>query len=152
MEWTYKNQPVTEPPDGALGFIYVITHIPSGKRYLGRKQFWMSKTKIVKGKKKRIKVESDWRDYYSSSPDLLVMVEQQGKHNFEREIIMMVNSKSELVYAEEYCLYVTDAMLSDEWLNGNIRTKIMKSWFTKNRLDFKQRIDEANLFLIKSNS
>ena len=145
MSWYYNSQPLIEIPEKAFGFIYVITYMTTGQKYLGRKQFWSTKTKTIKGKKKRLKVESDWREYYSSSPDLKKLIEEVGRDKFRRDIIMMVESKSELLYAEEYFLYQTHAMLSDQWLNANIRTKILKSWFTKNRDSFLSRILFSNL-------
>jgi hypothetical protein len=39
MNWLHNGKEVTEEmvPDGAVGFIYMITHIPSGKYYIVKK-------------------------------------------------------------------------------------------------------------------
>jgi hypothetical protein len=39
MNWLHNGKEVTEEmvPDGAVGFIYMITHTPSGKYYIGKK-------------------------------------------------------------------------------------------------------------------
>ena len=40
INWTYINEEVTEIddfPDQTYGFVYVITHLPTGKKYIGKK-------------------------------------------------------------------------------------------------------------------
>jgi len=44
--------------------------------------------------------ESDWRNYWSSSNDLVNDVEKLGKENFKREIIDFVKSQWMLKYKE----------------------------------------------------
>jgi len=62
--WYYRNE-VFDPSDGQLdpkkdiGFVYLITNLVSGRMYVGKKLFFSSKSKQVKGKKKKLKVESD---------------------------------------------------------------------------------------------
>ena len=58
MTWYFHNtsQEVSEADiSNYFGFVYIITHIPTGKKYIGKKFFTKSKTKQVKGKKKKIK-------------------------------------------------------------------------------------------------
>ncbi len=55
--WIYNNKPLEEIPEKAYGYVYLITNNQTGKKYIGKKLFWFSKTKQVKGKKKRTKVE-----------------------------------------------------------------------------------------------
>ena len=53
--WYFHNTPqefTPEDAEGYFGFVYLITHTPSGRRYVGKKFFTKSKTKQVKGKKK----------------------------------------------------------------------------------------------------
>ena len=68
--------------------------------YIGLKQTQFSKTKQVKGKKKRVKVESDWRDYWSSSEELKKDVLALGEDIFTREIIYWCKLKSHANYLE----------------------------------------------------
>ena len=68
--------------------------------YIGLKQTTFAKTKQVKGKKKKIRVESDWRDYWSSSEELKKDVEQLGQENFTREIMYWCKMKSHANYLE----------------------------------------------------
>ena len=46
MTWYYKDVEVTELPDDTVGFVYIITCIPTGRRYVGKKLGKFTKTKI----------------------------------------------------------------------------------------------------------
>lgn len=144
--WKYKNVEVadTSIPTNAVGFIYMITQVSTNKKYIGKKLLTKAATKQVKGVKKKIRKESDWKTYYSSSPTLLKMIEEFGVSDFNREILCFCNNKSELLYAEEYFLYMSHSMLSVNWINENIRSKVMKKWFSKNAEAFKKTITEIS--------
>ena len=43
-----------------FGFVYLITNIQNGRKYIGRKYFWSFRT--PKGKKRKVKQESDWKN------------------------------------------------------------------------------------------
>ena len=64
MTWIYESTPFNEIPKDVIGFVYLIVNKSNGLRYIGKKNCYFSKTKQVKGKKKKIKVESDWKTYY----------------------------------------------------------------------------------------
>ena len=139
--WTYLGQEILSeediPVDKAIGFIYIITQKSTGNRYLGRKLLTKASSKQVKGVKKKTRKASDWLTYWSSSPKIKEWIKEAGgTDDFTREIILFVTSKSELLYAEECLLYQCNAMLSDSWINDNIRSRIMKKWFIKNRNKF----------------
>ncbi len=96
MTWHYNNQSVETLPDDCIGFVYQITNNLSGRKYIGKKLAKFSKTtyKIVKQKngtkkrkKIRSKIDSDWREYYGSSPELTADVINLGTENFTREIL-----------------------------------------------------------------
>ncbi len=131
--WLFNKKEIQdeEIPSNAIGFLYKITHISSNKFYYGRKLLTKVKTRSSKGKKIREKVESDWKDYYSSSPELTQFVEQEGKDKFKREILMFVTTKACLVLGEEYILHVTGALFDPMCFNSNIRAKIYRKWFNK---------------------
>ena len=62
INWLYNNNDFTEEQIGDnYGFVYLITNLKTGKKYIGKKFFYSSKTKVVKGKKKKHKVSSDWQ-------------------------------------------------------------------------------------------
>ena len=99
--WLYKNEPVKDDIiQEGQGFVYQITNIISGRKYIGKKNFWASKTTIKKGKKKRSKVESDWKNYYGSSNELLEDIKTLGSDKFKREILEICPSKGVLGYLE----------------------------------------------------
>ena len=149
MTWLYNGTELTDDmiPTKAVGFIYLMTQKSTGMKYLGRKMLTQAKTKTVKGKRKKIRSVSDLKDYWSSSKDVKDIIEQNGKEDFTREILQFISSKAEMIYAEEYCLYITNALLSDGFLNGNIRAKVMRSWFCKNKTDFIQTIEQLKIKL-----
>jgi hypothetical protein len=68
LNWQYDGKDFTEDLIGDnYGFVYQITNLTNGKKYIGKKLFYSAKTKQVKGKKKRYKASSDWQTYYGSS-------------------------------------------------------------------------------------
>lgn len=132
MTWIYKGKPIESiediPDPKAIGFIYIIRQLSTGKKYIGRKLLTKSSRKTVKGKTKKSRTESDWKDYWSSSPELKQLIKDVGEQDFTREILVFVSSRGMLAYAEELSLYMVGALESDEWFNNNIRAKIYRSW------------------------
>ena len=101
MTWFYKGEPISEIDIVEYkAFVYIITNLTDNRFYIGYKQTTFAKTKQVKGKKKRHQVESDWRDYWSSSEELKADVEKHGVDNFRREILYFCKSKSMASYLE----------------------------------------------------
>lgn len=146
--WLYNGQELADSdiPEKSVGFIYLITQISTGRKYIGRKLLTMSGGKKKVGNKiRKTRKESDWRNYWSSSPQIKQWIEDSGTDDFTREILVFVSSKAELMYCEEYCLYVTNALLKDDWLNGNIRSKIMRKWFLKNQKPFLTQLEKLIL-------
>jgi hypothetical protein len=124
--WMYQGKPFLEIPEKAFSFVYILRHEASGKAYIGKKLFWFSKTKQVKGKKKRVKAESDWREYFSSSEEIQKMV-AEGEH-FSREILHICESKGVANYLE--AREQMDARVleyPDKWFNGIINCRVAKS-------------------------
>ena len=53
INWIYNNEEVTQIddfPDNTYGFVYVITHLPTGKKYIGKKILYFTR-KVKLGKK-----------------------------------------------------------------------------------------------------
>jgi hypothetical protein len=128
--WEYKKKEITDEdiPKKSIGFIYLITQISTDKKYIGKKLLTAAATKTVKGVKKKYRKESDWKDYWSSSPTIKALIEDTGKDDFKREILCFVSKKGNLLYAEELALYMVGALESDKWLNENIRSKVYRNW------------------------
>jgi hypothetical protein len=110
MTWLYKNTPISELPEDCVGFVYQITNTATGRMYIGKKLAKFSKTtyktvKLKNGNKKRkkikSKIDSDWQQYYGSSPNLTEDINKIGTDNFKREILYYCKSKSECSYIED---------------------------------------------------
>jgi hypothetical protein len=98
--WLYNNTELEVIPEDAYGFVYLITNTATGRKYIGKKLFWFRKTKVIKGKKKRLKVESDWREYWSSSEEVRADVQAHGEDKFIREILHICPNKGLCNYLE----------------------------------------------------
>ena len=128
MSWTYEGQPFTSDMIGDnVGFVYQITNLDNGKKYIGKKWFWSTrKLPPLKGKtrKRTVKKESDWQKYYGSSDEVKMLVEQHGEDNFEREILRLCKTKGECTYYEAKLQFDFDVLLRDDYYNEFIGCKI----------------------------
>jgi len=133
MTWLYLDQPVETLPQDCVGFVYIITNLINNRKYIGKKLAKFSKTtqqtvKLKNGNKKkrkiRSKVDSDWRDYYGSSPELTRDVEQLGNHNFQREILYYCRSKAECSYIEAREQFSRKVLESADYYNGHIQVRV----------------------------
>lgn len=126
-DWLYRGEPFLNPGE-YYGFVYIITNLLSNKQYIGKKFFWSTKRRQVNKVRKRYKVESDWKEYWSSSDDLKEDVRTLGAENFKREIIHLCNNKGTTNYleAKEQMLH---AVLEDSnaWYNSWIMVKVHRS-------------------------
>ena len=132
--WNYKGKQLEDDdiPVGSIGFIYIIRQISTGRKYIGRKLLTSASTKTIKGKKKKTRKPSDWKDYWSSSPMLKAYIAEHGTGDFTREILVFVSKKGSLAYCEEKALYMVGALEHpDEWMNENIRSKVYRTWVVK---------------------
>lgn len=128
MSWMYKGNLLTDDmiPDKTVGFIYQLTYQPTGQRYIGRKLLTKAHRRQKDKKIIRSRVESDWREYWSSSPEIKAMIEAEGTDKFVREVLLFAHTKGQLNYLEEKFLYYVGALESENWLNSNIRSKMYK--------------------------
>lgn len=128
--WHYNNLPF-EPSDDELsdyvGFVYCITELDTGKKYIGKKFFWSTrKLPPLKGQKRRrtIKKQSDWMKYYGSSEELKLLVETKGGDAYHREILRLCKTKGECSYYEAKEQFDRDVLFSDQYYNEFIGCKI----------------------------
>ncbi len=114
--WEYNN--VIDPSEW-FGFIYRIIDLDTGKEYIGKKQFWSTTRKTIKGKvnKKKIIKESDWRKYTSSSIHINREIEERGKERFIFQIESLHKSKASLHYTEVE-VQVLENVLRERLPNG----------------------------------
>jgi hypothetical protein len=133
MSWLFKNTQIDTLPEDCVGFVYLITNNLTGRKYIGKKLAKFSKTtyKTVtqkngtkKKKKIRSKIDSDWREYYGSSPELTSDIEKLGTENFTREILYYCDSKSECSYIEAREQFSRMVLETDDYYNGHIRVRV----------------------------
>lgn len=134
MNWLYEGVEY-ELPENAdhsdlYGFVYLITNVKNGRKYIGKKFFWRKKIlPITKSRKRRkhTQVESDWKSYYGSSEELNSDIDKYGKDNFRREILHLCRTKGECGYLEAKEQFVRDALLTDEYYNTWIQVRVRKN-------------------------
>jgi hypothetical protein len=126
MSWLYEDKEFTEVED-YYGFIYLIENLVNGKKYIGRKFLTKAGYKTVKGKRKKIRVESDWRDYYGSSNSLKEDIDYYGKDSFRRTILRLCKSRGECNYFETKYIFDNDAILDPKFYNNWVSCKIQAS-------------------------
>ena len=127
--WFYKREVFTDPGD-YFGFVYVIVNLTNDRKYVGRKYFTAAGYKQVNGKRKKIRKESDWKEYYGSNEELKAEVEKLGKENFRRIILHLCHTKSECSYLETKEIFERDALLLEEYYNSWVQCKIRKAHLT----------------------
>ena len=132
--WIYKDREITEIEANMVGFVYCITNLKTSRQYIGKKIFQNKKTKVVKGKRKKILTESDWYSYYGSNAELIADVEQQGAGSFKREILHFCMSRTELSYMEAREQFMRDVLRHPDkfynaWTSCKINRKQLSARF-----------------------
>ena len=147
MSWTYRNEileDISQFPDNTYGFVYIVTHKPTGKSYIGKKILQFT-TKVKLGKKELANLqgvvgrrpsykltvkESDWKTYYGSAKPILEMLKEGEHDNFTREIIQFVSNKKLLTYYEGKYLFKYSVLEHPlEYFNDSILGKFYTSDF-----------------------
>lgn len=129
--WLFKNKTFDETPDRKdyIGFVYLITEIDTGKKYVGKKLFHKptKRTVTLKNGNKRRKtfyVDSDWRNYFGSSTNLQESVTKNGIDKYKREILRLCKKKGELSYYEAKEQFDREVLFSSDYYNEFIGCKI----------------------------
>jgi Putative endonuclease segE, GIY-YIG domain len=134
--WLYDGIVIdSEILDDYIGFVYEITNLTNNRKYIGKKLLKRSKTKQVKGKKKRTLVESDWKQYYGSNKELIEDVEKLGIHNFKRVILKLCKSKGECNYFEAKIQFSVDCLENLDYYNSWIMVKVHRKHVMKGLKD-----------------
>jgi len=131
--WTYQGTTFSSDDiDSFFGYVYCITNLQSGKKYIGRKYFTQRrKPRSGKGKR-RVTSESDWKKYYGSSDELKADIKAIGKSNFKREIISLHKTLGHVNYEETKQLFLHDVLMESLadgtpfYYNSNILGRYMK--------------------------
>ena len=141
MKWLYKNREINEIsdlPKDAFGFIYQTTHLPTNKKYIGKKSLmYYLKKKLGKKEKllwegkgrppvyKRVLKESDWKTYYGSHS----FIKEANKEDLKREILENAYHKKELTYLEWKYQFTLGVLENRSYLNDNILGKFFDKDF-----------------------
>ena len=141
MKWLYKGSEINEIsdlPNNAFGFVYQTTHLPTNKKYIGKKSLiYNLKKKLGKKEKalwegkgrppvyKRVLKESDWKNYYGSHG----FIKEANEEDLKREIIHIAYHKKELTYLECKYQFTLGVLESRSYLNDNILGKFFDKDF-----------------------
>ena len=132
--WTYKGSTFTSSDiNGFFGYVYCITNLTTGRKYIGRKYFTSSRK--PRGGKRKVTSESDWKRYYGSSKQLTDDVKKLGRSIFRREILSLHRTKGWVNYEETRQLFLNNVLSEDEnFYNSNILGRYMKKdYFNEQR-------------------
>ena len=130
MAWFYHNtteQFKSDDAEGYFGFVYLITHNLTGRKYIGKKFFTKAGTRQGRGKKKKIRKTSDWESYWGSNIELKEDVKKNGEEQYTREILHLCKSRSECSYMETFEIFSRHALLNESYYNAWVTCKIHKS-------------------------
>ena len=112
--WIFEGRPFTSDDIGdCYGFVYRITNIANGKKYIGRKYFWQKRkprTCSSNARRRRVTTESNWRDYYGSCPELKEDVAKYGRDSFAREILSLHKTIGKCNFEETRQLFLNNVL------------------------------------------
>ena len=130
--WVYQGKIFeTEDIQDNFGFIYLINCEETQRKYLGRKYFWSFRT--PKGKKRKVKQESDWKKYYGSCPELKDDIKLIGKDKFKRSILSLHKTLGKTNYEETRQLFLNNVLTEalDNGIPAYYNSNVMNRYFRK---------------------
>ena len=129
--WTYKGSTFTSADiDDFFGFVYRITNLQNGRKYIGRKYF--TQRRKLRGSRRKRTSESDWKAYYGSSKELTEDSKLLGSDCFKREIISLHRSKGQVNFEETKQLFLHNVLtetvdgITPLYYNSNILGRYMR--------------------------
>lgn len=132
--WIYDGRIVNEisdMPEGTFGFIYEVTHTPTGRKYIGKKVLYFNRTlPPLAGQKRKRKVvkESDWKTYYGSHAEIINIIKEGKQEEFTKQILCFVKSKKLLTYYETKYLFIKEVL---EYRNNYINDNVLGKFYRK---------------------
>ena len=150
--WKYKDsiiKSIEEMPKSSFGFIYEVTHTPTGRKYIGKKVLYFErnkklgkraleelrlerKAKGIGGRtpmKQKIVTESDWKTYYGSHKEIITLIKDKKQEEFTREILQFVPTKKQLTYFECKYLFIKEVLEGNDYINDNVLAKFYRKDF-----------------------
>jgi hypothetical protein len=124
--WLYNNKDIIEDDvKDFVGFVYLIENLDSNMYYIGKKSLTKTKVYQKNKKKKRMFVESDWKDYTGSNDLLNEHIESGNK--IRKTIIRMCRNKTEMSYYEAKEQFSRDVLLDKNSYNKWIMVRARKA-------------------------
>ena len=119
-----------------VGYVYVTYHIPTGRQYIGKKNFFHTTNKklgkkelleipITRGKrptKKQVIKDSDWKTYYGSATE----IKSLPKEEMLRHVLKLCKNSKQLTYWETKYLFQYNVLEDDHYINDNILGKFYR--------------------------
>ena len=119
-----------------IGYIYITLHIPTGRQYIGKKNFFHTLNKklgkkelaeipVTRGKrpsKKSVTKESDWKTYYGSSAEVKLL----PKDEMTRYVLKLCKTSKQLTYWETKYLFQYNVLEDNNYMNDNILGKFYR--------------------------
>lgn len=129
-------------PEGTYGYIYETIHLPTNRKYIGKKTLIYNTKKKLSKKElnewtgrgrppahKIVQKESDWLGYYGSHEFIKTSIKNGKQSEFQRKILQLAFSKKELTYLENKWLFSQAVLEKEEYLNDNIEGRYFKKDF-----------------------
>jgi hypothetical protein len=118
------------------GYIYLTVDTKTGRKYVGKKNFFHSQYKklgkkelasipVTRGKrptKKLIIKESDWKIYYGSANE----IKSSSKDHYKRYLLKLCKSSKQLTYFELKYQFIHGVLENDGWINDNIQGRFFR--------------------------
>ena len=126
VEW---HPPEEFSHEDVYGFVYLITNLTTQRKYVGKKFLWSQKTlPITKTRKRRkkLKVESDWRTYRSSNKTVSDWFNDVDNDQLKLEILRFCSNTKSLTYYELQEQFAHDVLGDDLALNDNLLGKFFR--------------------------
>jgi hypothetical protein len=140
---TKEYTSIEDFPENTYGFVYIVTHTPTGKAYVGKKALHHNISKKLtkkelaeqsgpgrKSTSKKVQKESDWKTYHGSSKPIIEMIKNGKEDEFTREILVIVPNKKLLTYYETKILFTLGVLENPEYyFNDNVLGKFFAKDF-----------------------
>ena len=134
--WTYQGSTFTSADIGDFfGYVYCITNLQNGRKYIGRKYF--TQRRKPRGSRRKVKSESNSKSYYGSSKELTADRKLLGSSCFKREIISLHKTKGQVNFEETKQLFLHNVLTetldgkTPLYYNSNILGRYMRKDYFK---------------------